>query len=694
MAISNGPIIGSRQVGDGKTAFRFGTTMKMSTYLVAFVVGPFQATEPVDVRGVPLRVVTPRGKLHLSRFALDIGAFALRYFADYFGIPYPAEKLDLIAVPDFAFGAMENLGAVTFRETALLVDETKASKGDLERIADVIAHEIAHMWFGDLVTMRWWNGIWLNEAFATFMETTCVDAWKPEWKRWESFAIERAAAFGVDALQTTRPVEFVVRRPAEANDMFDVLTYEKGCSVLRMLEQYIEPSVFQAGISAYLKRHAYGNTETSDLWDALEEASRAPVRAIMESWIFQAGFPIVSVARVDGGVRLTQSIFRYLGAGDAADRMWQIPVILRVETANGAETRKVLLTDRELVVALPDAQRVVVNAGGSGFYRVRYDDDLLGALRANLASLSAVERYQLIDNTHAASVAGLSPVRATLDLIKDLAATETDRNVWLAMIGAMSYIHRAAPEALRPALRAKYRALLAPIAHRLGWDPAPGETEVERQFRATILNAYGVLADDAATQVTAKVRYARYLDDPTSLDPNLVPTVIDIIAHQGGPEDYAAFDARRKTAATPQDESRYLFALAAFPQRSLLEQTLAKTLTSDVRTQDAGSLIAMVLSNLHGGDLGWRFLRDHWDALQARLPFNAHARMVSGLAGVVDEAIANEAQAFFAHHPPKEGAKQIAQTLERQRVIIAYRGRVAAELPALAQDEVDHGGPR
>ena len=273
----------------------FKDTIKMSTYLLAFIIGEFEATAPVDA-GTPLRVVHVPGKRALTAWAEQIGAFSLKFFADYYGIPYPGDKLDLIAIPDFAAGAMENLGAITFRETALLADDRAASRAELERVADVVSHENAHMWFGDLVTMRWWNGIWLNEAFATFMEMLAVDAWKPNWKRWESFGVSRGAAMAIDALKSTRSIEYTVLSPEDCRSMFDVLTYEKGAAVLRMLEQFLGAEIFRKGISAYLKKHQYNNTETGDLWDALEAASGQPVRSMMDTWIFQQGFPIVSAA--------------------------------------------------------------------------------------------------------------------------------------------------------------------------------------------------------------------------------------------------------------------------------------------------------------------------------------------------------------------------------------------------------------
>ncbi|HEV8718991.1 MAG TPA: M1 family metallopeptidase, partial [Candidatus Binatia bacterium] len=312
-AISNTAIVRETVLpGTGKKEVVFADTIRMSTYLVAFIVGEFVGTEPVFVDNAPLRVWAVPGKIHLAKFAQEIGAASLSFFSRYYNRPYPGDKLDLIAIPDFASGAMENLGAITFRETALLIDEQTAARSELERVADVVSHENAHMWFGDLVTMRWWNGLWLNEAFATFMEMLAVENWRPEWQRWTSFAVSRAAALLVDGLKSTRPIEFPVGRPEEAAGMFDVLTYEKGAAVLRMLEQYLGAEIFRAGISLYLRKHEYDNAETTDLWDAIEESAHQPVRALMDSWVFQPGYPLISVRAEQNDLILSQQLFQYL----------------------------------------------------------------------------------------------------------------------------------------------------------------------------------------------------------------------------------------------------------------------------------------------------------------------------------------------------------------------------------------------
>ena len=395
-AFSNSPIVDVRRVGD-KNVVRFSPTMKMSTYLVAFIVGQMETTETVDVDGVPLRVVFTPGKRKLADFALAIGAFALRFFSEYFDIPYPGEKVDLVAIPDFAAGAMENLGCITFRDTALLIDPSSAARAELERVADVVAHELAHMWFGDLVTMGWWEGIWLNEAFATFMETLCVDAFRPSWDRWVGFAPSREAALAIDGVHATRPIEYPVGPPKEAEGMFDLLTYEKGCAVLRMLEQYIGPEVFRDGVRTYLKAHAYANTVTTDLWDALEEASGEPVRDVMNTFILQGGHPLVSLH----GDTLDQQPFSYGpvpdGVESAIGDAWNVPVAVRTLPSAGSPpapaTKLVLDTTPAQLDGAGSGLRVV-NAGGWGVFRVGYDVEHRLALADHLSGAHATRAGQ------------------------------------------------------------------------------------------------------------------------------------------------------------------------------------------------------------------------------------------------------------------------------------------------------------
>jgi len=676
-AISNARVVAETAIaGTGKKTVVFADSMKMSTYLVAFIVGEFESTVPVTADGVPLRVLAVPGKRQLADFAVAIAKASLEHFSHYYGIAYPGDKLDLIAIPDFASGAMENLGAITFRETALLVDPETATRAELERVADVVSHENAHMWFGDLVTMQWWNGLWLNEAFATFMEMLAVDAWKPEWRRWDSFAVSRAAAMQVDGLKSTRPIEFPVEKPEEAAGMFDVLTYEKGASVLRMLEQYLGAAKFRDGIRRYLQKHAYGNAETTDLWDALEESTKEPVRALMDTWIFQPGYPLISVEKSGCTLRISQQIFRYLPDGSASERNWHVPVFLRAGVNAGVVERTLLLTEKEQQIELDlPADWVVVNAGAHGFYRVRYSPELLAALRHGMMThLSAVERFGLLNDAWAATLAGIVSLTDYLELIEQMAG-ETDLNVWTTMIASFHQLHRILDAAQCERLADRLEEVLSPALARLGWTARPEESELESQLRGDLIGALGILANDAASQDRARNLYADYERNSESVDRNMIPALVAILSHTGGAAEFGKFFARFQNAQTPQEETRYLFALGNFAGADLIDRTLELTLSGSVRTQNSPYLMRAVLLNKHARDRAWSFLKLHWDDMNRLYPDNAIPRMCEGVVGLVGSELEKDVLGFFAGHPVKQGSKQIEQHLERLRVSVACQER-------------------
>ena len=680
-AVSNSPVAATSPVGGGKVRVDFEDTMPMSTYLVAFIVGPLEATDPVDVDGVPLRVVCVPGKEHLTGFARDIGAHALRFFKAYFDVAYPAGKLDLIALPDFAMGAMENLGAVTFRESLLLIDERAATRVELERVADVVAHEIAHMWFGDLVTMKWWNGIWLNEAFATFMELLCVDAFRPEWERWTSFGVDRAAAMGIDALSSTRPIEYPVHHPEEAEQMFDPLTYQKGAGVLRMLERYLGADQFQRGIASYIAKHQYGNTETTDLWDALEASTGEPVRTTMDSWIYQGGHPLVSVKADGATVTLEQQRFRLRPIEDDASR-WQVPVLLRASSGGQVVQRRVLLTERSAAVHLdarPDS--VVVNEGGSGVYRTRYSPELLQSTMANLGALSPMERFMLVSDTFATVQGGLARVQDFVDLVRLVGRHEDDHSVWTAVLSALTWLDRVTEPETRPRLRAFVRHLLHPVHEWLGWRPAPNESERTHSLRASVIAALGVLGADEGVRDTARDLHASYLADRSSVDPDVAGALVAVVAFWGNADDYATFVRHWREPATPQEELRYLYGLAGFQDLTLVERTLHLALT-EVRSQNGPFLIALLLANRAGGELAWRTVKERWAAITERFPANLLDRMLEGVLTLSTPAVAADVHAFVDAHPVPSRARTVEQILERLDVAVAFRRREQANLAA------------
>jgi puromycin-sensitive aminopeptidase len=691
-AISNTAPIREEPAGPGRRAVTFGDTIRMSTYLVAFIVGELESTEPVMVGKTPLRVWSVQGKSHLAAYARTAGAFCLDFFERYYGIPYPGDKVDLLAIPDFASGAMENLGAITFRETALLVDEAAATHTDLERIADVVAHELAHMWFGDLVTMVWWNGIWLNEAFATFMEMIAVHAWKPEWERWVSFGVSRAAAMGVDGLHSSRPIEYDVRAPRDCEAMFDLLTYEKGASVLRMLEQHIGPDTFREGVRLYLRYHEYENAETTDLWKALGEASGQPIPEVMDGWVFHPGYPLVGVRAEGAKLSLTQRRFTYLGepppgSADEPAQLWRVPVTVRASVAGQTVEQKVLLAGAEDDLALsgpPDW--VVVNAGGHGFYRVGYAPALLERLTANLGALAAIERFGLVSDSFALALAGDLGATAFLDLTARF-RDETDRNVWAVLVGALAYVNRTIDDDARTNLEALVRDRVGGAARRLGFAPRPGEDELTRQLRGDLLRAVGVLGDDQEIQAAAREHYARYRADEHAVDPNVVPSLIAILARSGGEAEYKEFLERFRRARSPQEEQRYLYALAAFRQPELITRTLQRTVDGEIRSQDAPFVVRAMLVSVWSRSLAWEFVKGHWESMRRLYPPSAFRRVFDGVSALCRPEWEEEVRAFFPAHGVELGGKILDQYLEQLRVAVRFRQREAAPIAAYLRQQ-------
>ena len=676
-AFSNAAEVDRVAAGDGQVAIRFADTMRMSTYLVAFVVGPLVSTEPIDVSGVPLRVVHVPGREALCEFALDIGAHSLRLFSDWFGIAYPSDKLDLIGLPDFAAGAMENLGAVTFRENLLLLDPEATSQIERERVADVVAHEIAHMWFGDLVTMKWWNGLWLNEAFATFMEMLCVNDYRPDWNRWVTFGLSRGSALSTDALESTRPIEFPVGRPEEAEGMFDVLTYEKGAAVLRMLEQYLGADEFRRGIRHYIASHAYGNAETTDLWDGIESATGAPVRSIMDSWIFQAGYPLVAVTEAGGGrVRFDQE--RFMLSGDRSDKtLWSVPMLVRA-SVNGVESsHRLLLSDAGTEYDLggkPDW--VIANAGGSGFYRVRYDSALASALRSDLGRLDALELFNLVSDTWAAALSGAGDLSDFAELVRLLRGDE-DPAVWAQAASALDFIHRVADADGKVAVEAYVRQVFAPAFAETGWSATPGEPETRGTLRATLLAALGTTGADADVRMRATTLHDRLLTDRSAADADLVGALVSIVAAGGHPGQYENVLGRFKDPATPQEEIRYLYALAGFRNPELVRRTVQMALSDEVRTQNSPFLINLAIANRAAGAEAWQMLKAAWDDYTAKIPQNTIVRMVESTALLATPEQAADVHRFFEDHPLRSSQKTLAQILERLDINTAFAQRQA-----------------
>ena len=660
-AYSNSPVTSDVDLGNGQRALAYAPTMRMSTYLVAWVIGPFEESRTLDVDGTAVRVVTPRGKVHLAELALEAADYCLRWFGDYFAIPYPGDKLDMIAVPDFAMGAMENLGCITYRETALLVDPATASQAERFRVVEVVLHEIAHQWFGNLVTMEWWEGIWLNEAFATFMQLICTDAFRPQWKTWVGQNFFRDLALQIDGLSSTRAIEFEVVSPDDTQAMFDVLTYEKGASVLRMLEQYLGAEVFRAGMRHYVARHQYANARTTDLWNALEEVSGQPVREMMNSWILQGGHPLVTFA--DG--ELSQMPFSYAPKtpDSKIGERWLVPVATR-SVAGGPPSLHLLEGGPAPVT---DAPPVVANAGGWGCYRTRYGRAELEALAPHIPELDELERTTLVDDGWAALLAGLSTWEQFRLVISNLGDHDAP-TAWEAVGSALDIVRRPLDAAQRASLVAQVRAIVQPQFERLGWDARPEEDELTPRMRAAVLRLLGGICEDPEVRAEAVGRF-----ESGPLEGDLAGTVLRIVASLNRPGDYETYLERYRGAATPQEEMRYLGALGSFSDERV-GLDAARRCFEEFRAQDAPLILPLLTTNEVSGPAVWRYIAHRWDDAHARFSPSQMARLASGTPTFLsDPALAAEVIAFHAAHPVPGGyPASVEQQLERLRVGLTF----------------------
>jgi puromycin-sensitive aminopeptidase len=687
--LSNAPIASEAGSGDGWRRVQFETTPPLSTYLLAIAVGPLEATAPRLLGRTPIRVWHVPGKSHLAAFGLEAGFEALARLEDYFGLPYPYDKLDLVAVPDFEAGAMENAGAVFFRETLLLLDPDTVSLAERKRAAEVIAHELAHMWYGDLVTMAWWDDLWLNEAFATWMAYRVVDEWRPEWRMWQSFEHDRASALGLDALSNTHPIYGEVRSVAEATENFDLITYEKGAAVVRMIEHYLGADAFRDGVRRYMRRHREGNAVAADLWRALAEASGKDVAKVAQAWIAQAGFPLVTLAPARdgaGALRFRQERF-FADPKTAPSRRrvrWPVPLVLKHSNGGEPKTVRHLVEKASEALALGNGHPrwLFGNADAGGFYRVLHDGDTLEALLRNLSALTAVERLALVGDQWALVRAGRASAESFLD-VADALAGEQDHDVIDGLAAALAVIDeqvvtRGGED--QAALRRWIAARFGPALDGLGWSASPNEPDEVRLRRAALVRLVGGVAEAPAVLNEARRRLDGYLADRGSLEPNLADAVAGLAARVG---DEALYDRYREVASaarTPQEQRRFLLCLPMFRTRETIRRTLRSLLTPEVPTQDVAFLLMRMFANPVGGPEAWAHVMRHWSGLRRRVPPLMLARLVDATPALREPRYARELRAFFKEHPLPEAARALKQASERFRLNAELRRRTSVGL--------------
>ena len=681
-AISNGAIVTDTPgPGAAKHTLKFSTTAKMSTYLVALAVGDFQClTGGAD--GIPIRMCATPDKVQLGRFALSAAEQSLSYFNRYFEIDYPFGKLDIVAVPDFAAGAMENTGAVFAREF-VLADEARTAPSMLQAIASVMSHEVLHHWFGDLVTMRWWDDIWLNEGFTTWMEMKPIHAWRPAWRLPAADVRGSRRSISRDALETARPIRTAVDQPADIEQLFDSLTYGKAAAVLQMTENYVGEESFRRGINAYIKKYAYANATAENFWTVMTETTGKPVDRIMRSFVDQSGLPVVSVgATCDGGrtrVALRQQRFVFNADARIAGATWAVPVCLR-----SAENATCTLLDRpEQVVTLKGCHNTVfANPSAQGYYITAYDSPLLKAVAASADdSLNAEERFVFVDDAWALVRNGRYRIGDFLDIVdrlKDqLASGDWD-------IGALrlTYIGETLIDSATADRFSHWvRQLLRPAFTKLGWDAQPGEPVEHRTLRASIISALGRFGRDAEILADAKRRADRYLLNERDADPTMLDTVILLAARDGDDTLYDRLRSKATSQGSPQDAERALFALTQFTDPKLISRTLEYAVSPEVRRQDVPLLLGGMLRNPAGREIAWSFVKTRWSDVSAKIdgPFGS---IVGATSGFCDARLRDDVKQFFTEHPLPGSDRPLRQAIESMENCIRLKDQQAHHLAA------------
>jgi aminopeptidase N/puromycin-sensitive aminopeptidase len=669
VAISNSKVSSDTPGPGDRHTVRFATTPKMSSYLAALVVGNFEYIEG-EADGIPIRVYGTPGKKEMGKFALETAQHVLSYYDKYFNIKYPYGKLDLIGLPDFSAGAMENTGCITFREVLLQIDEKQGSVDLKKTVASVIAHEMAHQWFGDLVTMKWWDDIWLNEGFATWMSSKPIEAWKPEWNFNLDDVSNTGGTLNVDSLANTRPIHQEANTPAQIQELFDGIAYGKAASVLRMLEAYLGEETFRAGVNAYIQKHQYANATADDFWDAQAKTSKKPVDQIMPTFVKQAGVPILDVKSQCSGastmVTLDQRRYYYDREKFQApnDQLWKVPLCMKSST--GAQKCE-LLTKKEETFTLPGCSTwVLANAGAAGYYRAGYQPDAVRALANDAESkLSPAERIALQTDIWASIRVGREPVGDYLAFAQGL-GSDRNRAVMDDVLGRLNYIAQyLVTDYDRASFRTWLRGYLTPMLKDVGWEAKPGESDEQRTLRSRLFNALGYDARDPEVLAEARKVADKALDDPSSVDRQIAGGAMGLAALNGGEDFYNRLMTALKNPKSPEEYYMYLFTLPQFSDPKLLQRTLDYAISPDVRSQDALGVVTSVMGNPEGQKQAWDFILAHWDAVQkVGGPF-ASGQVVGATSSFCDAHMRDQVVDFFAAHKIEAAERTYRQSIER-----------------------------
>ena len=626
LAVSNMPIASSEKLGGGLARTHFQTSPKMATYLIYFGLGDWERIT-TEVDGTTVGVVVPRGETEKGRYALGQAANLLHFYNGWFGTRYPLPKLDLIAAPGaIQGGSMENWGAIFYSSEHLLFDPKFSTESDRQLVFLVVAHEMAHQWFGDLVTMAWWDNLWLNEGFARWMQTKAAVELHPEWRTGLQAMNIYDGGKRTDAGAGTHPIVQPVLTAEQAEEAFDAITYNKGAAVITMLEAYAGSDNFRDGVRRYMKAHAYGNTVDADLWKEVQATSGKPILEIEHEFTTQAGVPLVRVAEQDTTVTL--NLDRFYADPDAPHGptlpTWSLP--LRI---GGDDSSQLLQTGASLTKALPGAPPALVNVGQTGYARVLYPQPVLDALADKFAGMNPFDQSGLLYDALALGEAGYEPVADTLELAAALPA-DADPIIWRQTVSTLVTIDAAyGDDPRRAAFEAYARRTLAPVAARLGWDAKAGEEPAVSTLRTSLLGALGRF-DDTATIAEARTRFARLIADPSSLDPTQRRTVIAIVARHATSQEFDQLAAMVRANPDPLQRQRLLEAMAQVSDPALATRMLDLAIGPDAPAGLAPSLIVNVAAG--HPDLAWAFMMAHDGKGDIPIDPSTQLRLIPGIA--------------------------------------------------------------
>jgi aminopeptidase N len=667
-AISNGAVASDTPgPGPQQHTVKFETTPKMSTYLVALTVGDFECISG-SADGTPVRICSTPDKKALTGFALESTQRIVEYYNRYYSIKYPFKKLDIVAVPDFSAGAMENTGAIFYRETLLLA-APDASVRVRKDIAAVLAHEIAHQWFGDLVTMQWWDDIWLNEGFANWMMSKPLKAWRPDWKVELDEVGDNHTAMGLDALRSTRPIRSKASTPAEISELFDPIAYEKGAAVLRMLEAWVGADDFQKGVNAYIEKFKYGNARAEDFWGTLTTVTGKPVDKVMASFVDQPGLPLVSVDVKCGGgtsraVLSQERYFREPATGNAASPLWQIPVCL--QSSSGDSRCEVLRQKRQEISFEGCPAWVMGNAGARGYYRAAIAPDMVRTMAEKVETLKPTERMAVLSDEWALVRAGRHDIGTFMDLVAGFG----DERTAAVMQSLGSLLGNVGEEYATgktgDAFRAWVGKFIAPALRDVGVPGSASDDDERKALRTAVARIAGGVARDPQLLATSRQLVLKELDKPGTVEPTLLALVVNLAASGGDAALYERYRQASKAATDPEVRYQYLYGLTSFSDPALVRRTMDLTLSDEVRSQDAKLVIARMLLNSDSNTLAWQLARERWDEIQKKTgEFVGNTVIVSSLASFCDAKAGAEIRAFFKEHKVPDAERTLQQALER-----------------------------